>query len=362
MESEVPKESPPPPEVLVPVSQPQPQPTKKPFKLNKWHVVTVVLVVVICLQTFLYLSLMTNYNSLDSKHKTLLSEHGALEDDYNSLQSSYDSLQSSYYGLQASHSSLQANYSSLESDYDSLQSSYDSLQTNYGILQSSFDSYYSDYANLRDLINQRVLHLDITDFITPNDAAVSSIVLSVTGGWSNPSDINEYWSDVKKMYDWVVANVEYRYDGLFPVLPSTPSGSVQYETEMWQFPSETLDVMNGDCEDMAILLASMILSYNDGKYAVECIWITGSLSAHVAVQFPVAGDKLTILDPAGNYYTQDAYGGLGSKDISTEINNWLNYWKPSIGSDVRVYRVFSNDIDRTFSSTSEYTSWMYSRY
>jgi len=355
MENEVPGEAP-----LI-VLGPEIQPEKKHFRWHKWHVVTIALVLIVGVQAFLYLSLMTRYNSLDSAHQSLLSEHAALEADYSSLQSDYDSLQSSYSGLQASHSSLQSSYNSLDASYDSLQSSYGSLQTSYNTLQSSFDSYYSDYANLRDLINQRVLHLDIMDFVTPDDLAVSNRVTSVTGGWSNPSDMNGYWSDVKKMYDWVVNNVDYRSDGLYPVLPSTPSGSVEYETEMWQFPNETLDLKKGDCEDMAILLASMILSYNDGAYWVECIWITGSLSAHVAVQFPVTGDKLTILDPAGHYYTQDLYGNLGSKGISTEINNWLDYWKPSLGSDVRVYRVFSSYMDRSFSSTSEYTTWMYNR-
>ena len=369
MENEVSRELP--PIVLVPEFQPK----KRLFRLHKWHVVTVVLVAVICLQAFLYLSLTTRYNTLDSKYQPLLSEHVTLEDDYSSLQSDYDSLQSSYQGLQASwnsmkssydsmqatYSSLQSDYDSLEASYDSLQSSYSSLQTSYDTLQSSFDSYYSDYANLRNLINQRALHLDIMDFVTPDNPDVSNIVLSVTGGWSNPSNWNEYWSDVKKMYDWVVNNVDYRSDGLYPVLPSTPSGSVQYEKEMWQFPSETLDLRQGDCEDMAILLTSMIRSYNDGEYWVECILITGSLGAHAAVQFPVTGDKLTILDPAGNYYTQDLYGNLDSKGISTEINNWLNHWKPSLGSDVRVYRVFSSYMDRSFSSTSEYTTWMYNR-
>jgi hypothetical protein len=113
-------------------------------------------------------------------------------------------------------------------------------------------------------------------FVTPDDPAVMDTVLSVTRGWSAPSDWAEYWGDVKAMYDWVVANVEYRSDGLYPVLPSAPAGSLEYTMEMWQFPNETLDLKKGDCEDMAVLLASMILSYNDGKYAVECIWITGT--------------------------------------------------------------------------------------
>jgi hypothetical protein len=353
-----------PPIVLVPEFLPE----KRHFRLHRWHVVTIVLVLIIGVQAFLYLSLMTRYDSLDLVHQSLLSEHATLEGDYSSLQSDYGSLQSSYSGLQASHSSLQTNYNSLQSSYDSLDASYDSLQSSYGslqtsynVLQSSFDSYYSDYANLRDLINQRVLHLDIMDFVTPDDPDVNSIVLSITGGWSNPSNWDEYWSDVKKMYDWVVNNVDYRSDGLYPVLPSTPSGDVEYEMEMWQFPSETLDLRQGDCEDMAILLTSMMLSYNDGAYSVECIWITGSLGAHAAVQFPVTGDELTILDPAGHYYTQDGYGNIDSKGISTEINNWLNYWRPSLGSDVRVYRVFSSYMDRSFASTSEYTTWMYNR-
>jgi len=348
VESEVPEETPP----AVVVTQPQPE--KKPFHLSKWHVVALVLVVIIVVQAFLYLSLTMRYNFLNSQHQSLLSEHESLEASHSSLESSYSSLQSSY-------SSLQSDYNGVLSDYNSLDSSYDSLQASYDNLQSSFDSYYSGYASLRSLVNQRALQLDVMDFVTPNDAAVNNTVHSVTGGWSNPSNWDEYWSDMKSMYDWVVNNVKYRYDGLFPILPSTPSGSVQYSTEMWQFPNETLNQKKGDCEDMAILLASMIRSYNGGKYWVECLLIVGSLSGHAAVQVPVTEDKLTILDPAGNYYTQDSGGSLVGKDISTEIDSWLNIWKPQLGSNVRVERVFSDYIDRSFSSTSEYTTWMSNR-
>jgi hypothetical protein len=126
---------------------------------------------------------------------------------------------------------------------------------------------------------------------------------------------------------------------------------------MWQFPNETLSIKEGDCEDRAILLCSMIRYYDGERYGTECVWITGSSSAHVGVQIPVSGGKLVILDPEASA----TWGNTVSKDISTEINDWLNYWKPALGSDVRVYRVFANYIDKTFSSTSEYTSWMYSR-
>jgi len=349
MGNEIPKET---PIVLVP----EDLPVRKHFRLNKWHVITVALVAVIAVQGFLYLSLNSRYDALSADHKSLNRKYQDLTNDYDTLQSKHDNLTSDHATLTNQYYALQDQHGTLQSDYDSLQSSYSSLQW-------SYDSYVSSYNSLRNIINLRTLHYSYTDvkgFITPNDATVSAKVIQITGGWSNPSDWNECWSDMKKLYDWVVNNIEYRSDGLFPVIPTTPSGYLEYQQEMWQLPSETLDLMQGDCEDMAILLTSMILSYNGGKYWTECILIESSTSGHAGVQLSVEGDQLTILDPAGKYYTQTS-GYIDSKDISTEINNWLNYWKPQMGSDVYVDRVFSDDLDKSFYSTSEYTSWMYSR-
>jgi hypothetical protein len=263
------------------------------------------------------------------------------------LSNQYDTLTNQYNALQSEHSTLQSNYSSLQSSYNSLQSNY--------------NSYVSSYGNLVSQVNNRAFGTNGSYFITPQNQAVSNLVMQVTGGWSNPSDFNEYWADVRSMYDWVVNNIEYRSDGLSPVLPSTPSGNVEYQQDMWQLSSETLNLKKGDCEDMAILLTSMIRSYNGGKYLVEVVGIMSSSEGHAAVQIPVQGGKITILDPAGKYYTQTSAGDIDNKDISAEINNWLNYWKPQMGSDVHVERVFSDELDKSFSSTSEYISWMNNR-
>ena len=236
---------------------------------------------------------------------------------------------------------------------------YTSLDAEYHSLKTQHDAFVSAYAELSYLINQRSQHLDISKFITPDDPSVKQTVTQVTGGWSNPADWNEFWNDIKAMYNWVVNNIDYRYDGLYPVLQSSPTSTVSFVAEMWQFPNETLTERKGDCEDMAILLTSMIRYYGAEKYWTESIWIACSLNAHVAVQIPVSGNKITILDPAGKYYTSDTWGNLVQKDLSTEISNWLNYWKPSIGNDVYVYRLFANYVDKTFASTSEYVSWMY---
>ncbi|MEM2522791.1 MAG: AN1-type zinc finger domain-containing protein [Candidatus Bathyarchaeia archaeon] len=327
---------------------------EKNFKLSKWHVLTSFLVLVVIIQTALCVNFYQGYSVLNSEYQNS-------ELQRNSLQYSYDVLKAEYDSLLAQYNSLYAQFDSLISQYTELQSRYDALQASYNSLQNSYNLLVSQYNRLRYEINLRSQLYEVKMFVTPNDSTVRQIVNQITGGWSNPSDWNEFWTDIKTMYDWVVNNVKYRSDGLFPVLPSSPSGSVYYATQVWQFPNETLNLREGDCEDMATLLCSMILCYTGERYWTECVWITSSSSAHVGVQIPVSGGKIVILDPAGKYYTKDIWGNLVSKDISTEVNNWLNYWMRDMGNDVRVYRVFANYIDKTFSSTSEYISWMYSR-
>ena len=235
------------------------------------------------------------------------------------------------------------------------------LEGEVAALQTQYQKYVTAYHNLRDKVNQRWDEVNVEPFITPTDSDVRDVVYQITGGWSNPSDFNEYWSDVKAMYDWVVNNVDYRYDGLTPMLPYDPSGNLQYCSDMWQFPNETLSLRKGDCEDQTILLCSMIRCYNNMSYAVECVCLSGAAIGHVGVQIPVSGNKLVILDPAGHYYSHDLWGNIVYNDITTEINNWLNYWKPTMGQNVYVNRVFSDYIDKTFSSTGAYIAWMYSK-
>lgn len=294
---------------------------------------------------------------LNTTYMDLLKNHTSFNTQFTQLQLGYETL------LEESQDylTLKEQYEELEQQYNTLQAQYNNLQSQYSILEEEYDRYVSAYQKLRDEINQRHMHSNVEAFITPLDSSVSSIVYDITGGWSNHLDWNEFWGDVKEMYQWVVDNIEYRFDGLYPALPYDPSGLVIYSTEMWQFANETLDLGKGDCEDQAILLCSMIKSYTDSAYKTECICITGSLSAHMGVQLPVAGDKLVILDPAGNYYSSDIWGNIVFNDVATEINNWLDYWKPQLGNDAYVHRVFSNSIDRTFSSTSDYITWMLNR-
>lgn len=308
-----------------------------------------------------YSSLKIEYTKLTTNFTSLKSQYTGLIQNYTNLLNQYNEVSANYTSLQATYQNLLTNYTILQTDYDILQTQYDSLQLLYDDLQAEYDNYIIAYQRLRDKINHRFGLQNLETFITPEDSTVNTYVFSITGGWSNPDDWNEYWDDLKAMYDWVVNNIEYRSDGLYPNLPNDPSGNVDYWDEMWQFPNETLNLRQGDCEDMAILLCSMIRSYNDMQYETECIGITSSTAGHLAVQCPVEGYTLVIFDPAGGYYSSDFWGNIVFNDVSTEINNWLDYWKPEMGSDVYVDLVFSDYIQKTFTSTNEYIAWMYSR-
>lgn len=207
----------------------------------------------------------------------------------------------------------------------------------------------------RDLRQEVVVRLgwgeDAMNFVTPDDPSVASKVQQVTGGFS--SDVNEQWADFKRLYSWVVGNIEYSYDTPTPLLPET-GGWLTWQQDYWRMPSETLEDGRGDCEDMSTLLTSMILSYLEGRYPAWCITWTSADSGHAAVAFPVAGGQLTILDPAGNYYT-NIWGTLTSKATSTAVNEWLAHWSQE--NPEYVNSAFSHDFYQSFTSTQEFLDW-----
>lgn len=291
-----------------------------------------------------------------------------LKSDNMRLQRLMDELEMNYTSLEIEHAVLENQYGKLHTEYESLQTALQKIQTEYATLESTYNnlagehsSYVSAYQDLRYEINNRIYGGYGSPYITPGDTHVIEVVQVITGGWNNRSDWNEFWNETKTMYSWVRNNIEYRSDGLFPSLPNEPSGSVEYSQSMWQFSNETLNLKQGDCEDQAILLCSMIVCYSKEPWA-EVVGISNFSISHAAVQVPVAGDKIVILDPAGNYYSRDPLGNIVADDISSEINRWLDHCKSSMGEDVYVSEVFSAHIKaKYFTSTTEYLSWMYMR-
>lgn len=196
-------------------------------------------------------------------------------------------------------------------------------------------------------------------YITPDDPAVISKAREIAGAFSEEG--NERWRDYKRLYDWVVNNIEYSSDTKIPLLPVSISGEITWFPEYWKTPAETLEDGRGDCEDMANLLASLMLAYNGGVYDVWLIKIQDNDSGHLAVGYPVTGDKLAILDPAGYYYSGTPSGYLQSAGISSAVNTWLAYWSDDMPG-VAITAVFSTDFYKEFAGTQDFIDWAIVRY
>lgn len=267
-------------------------------------------------------------------------------------------------GLQTQYDSLKELYDNLQGNYTAMQNAYNELQAEsrgdaYDTLKAQYNQYMANYAELREEINLRAFAESGQPLITPSDPQVISLVRNITGK-ANVTDSTQNWDDIKAMYDWVKNNVKYAADGWYPVLAGLPAEGFVMQDQMVQFSNETINLKKGDCDDIAVLLVSMIRAYNP-KFTAEGIWITSNASGHIAVQIPVYGNKVVILDPLASYYSHDALGGLAFNDVTGEIANWMNVWRSSMGNDAYVYRVFSDYVDKTFATTNDYLTWMYSR-
>ncbi|MFB3888088.1 MAG: transglutaminase family protein [Candidatus Bathyarchaeia archaeon] len=323
------------------------------------------LVITASLVAVLFLNL-GDVNSRNDKLATSLSE----------LQEDYDTLRVKYYALLGNYSIMETSYANFllqsplavpnpgSSGEEALNvSRYEALQSLYSKLKVKYDQFVGGYQQLRYQTDQRLLRGSAERFIQPADPAVMSLTYNITGKVGNTTDPGQYWKDIKAMYDWVNNNIKYREDGLYPILPEDPGESPDLEQtdQTAQMPNETLALKSGDCEDIAILLCSMVRSYFNKQFTVECIWLTGETAGHVAVQIPFSGEKLVILDPVRDYYSHDTLGDIALNNVSTEIYNWMNIWRPSLGNDVQVYRVFSDYVDKYFQSNEDYLNWMYNR-
>lgn len=216
------------------------------------------------------------------------------------------------------------------------------------------------YADLREQVSLKQGDgKDTQQFITPGDEKVSVKALEIAGTFSE--DNHEMWNDYHRLYQWVVNNIKYSYDSYVPILPQIPSGTLTWSRDYWRTPAETLQDKTGDCEDMAVLLTSLLCNYNNEKYSVWAIEIHNEDSGHLAVAIPVKGDNLTILDPAGKYYTGYRTGWIQSQDINIAINDWVAYWIEEM-PDAYINAVFSNNFHKTFDNTQEFIDWAKARY
>ncbi|MFC1951931.1 transglutaminase-like domain-containing protein [Chloroflexota bacterium] len=225
-------------------------------------------------------------------------------------------------------------------------------------LKAEQEQTLSRYADMRRQINLRLgIRQDGQRFITPDDPEISALVQEITGGYSEEG----LWKNYGRLHQWIIRNIEYSLDSPIPILPEPISGTLEWGDDFWRMPVETIRDRTGDCEDISLLLSSMLLNYNQGRFP---IWIVGvrshgsNPSAHIAVTIPSVNNQLTILDIAGHYYSPYAeMSGFLSEDAPLAIENWLIHLEEKV-PDAHIYVIFSENFYQEFSSNEEFINWM----
>ncbi len=237
----------------------------------------------------------------------------------------------------------------------------DAIKTEMESLKDQQNWLPGDYDKLREQINLRLgIGQNSQYFITPDDPEISARVQEITVDY----DENELWRNYGLMFQWVMGNIKYSADSPIPLLPETTNGTLGWANDFWRFPVETIRDGTGDCEDTALLLASMLLNYNERKFPV---WIIGirtfgpEAKAHMAVAIPIEDNQLSIFDTAGRYHSPfEDLGGYGSQDVPLAMDHWGNHLETRFEKGLagaQVYVVFSENFYQEFSSTLEFTEW-----
>ena len=266
------------------------------------------------------------YDQLADQHDSLQSQHTSLQSEHNSLENNYNSLNNKHNNLKSDYSNLQSDYKSLESQYNTLYEGYQSLDEDYEFYKNSIEFRYGDGS-------------DCQLFVTPDDYSVISKTRNVLG---SDYDGDLTWDDMRTINDWVEGNIKYNYDTY-----------IGYRRNCYQYPSETLDIMRGDCEDHSVLMVSMCKAEED----VGWIWCAsvnfyqgGKWQSHVCVFVAVADDKLYIFEPTGS----GATGGWHSSYAKSEydaLEEYRQYWS---ASSMEVSKIFSDKAYFTFNTNQQF--------
>ena len=304
------------------------------------------------------ISLNNELTEANSEINELTSELNEASITINDLNSDLAEVQSNLSAANAAITDLNEENEELAAEKSQLETELSEANELVSSLNSIIDVMDYNYSVILDFIYERfgLVEDDARQFVTPDDESVGELVgllvSPFTGDW------NKAWDDFMTMYYWVRGNIEYNSDTPLPILPEDLSagGELGWYDEFWQFPSETIYLERGDCEDQALLLTSMIKNYGEGNTYAYCIGVSNGDSGHMAVCLPVEGDCMVIMDPTGNYFTSQWGDVYTNTPAEQALQDWLEWWSDQIpGAEVTMF--FDEEDYFEFDGNADFLDW-----
>ncbi len=218
---------------------------------------------------------------------------------------------------------LKAKVASLEETLTDLEKQASILREAYARIYAAVNSRLWWYASR----HPKVL-IEYIDFMHPD---VSKAVDQALGSLSIlPSSAYE------KIYNWIESHIRYEYDPKYPSLPEDPlNGDVGWIGDYLQKASETIYYGRGDCEDLAVLTAAMVMNYwkrraPDEFKPVYLIYLDGDPFDHVFTVIAEGNGKICLLDPAAHQvsgYDLIVWKIVRPEPAQEAIRDYLAAWK-----------------------------------
>ena len=287
---------------------PPPPPTKKVFDFKIAIVFLIIGLIVgssisFVLFTASQASLKKQLKEWKTKYGTVEAQLSALEDKYNQLKRDYDELEEAYSLLKEEYNLLYENYSELEKAYQELLASQEeeeqyveafleqAKELFYYRLFSLYDYKHDEYWFVWYKIKAMDYYSYRFDVETHTPASLENrlteeILIKASGTWADPesSVIREIAMD---LMDISGGDAE-----LFTNLALQLVHQIYYNiTSYTKYPVETLVEGSGDCDNVAVLLAS-ILRAAGLDTVILLVKVPGGAHAMAAVALPSPPDDL----------------------------------------------------------------------
>lgn len=166
---------------------------------------------------------------------------------------------------------------------------------------------------------KKIAEKDPRVLITVNDPVVRAKVEEVTRLCRTTEEKQQ------AVFEYVRKEIEYVTEGN-PKKWSYPKSYLQFKFDFWQLPRETIEWGKGDCEDVSILLCTMMriagVPASDIRIVLGRIYFDGSGVGHAWIEFKM-GDQWYALEstcPTCNYMDKDYYYA----NLKPEIWGWFN--------------------------------------
>jgi FtsZ-binding cell division protein ZapB len=336
----------------------------------------------LCILLLSTITLFIRYNSLRSENQRLEARNQIIVQNFEQLNRNYASLESEHRGLSDQYNSLVGQYESLNESYSRLQGNYENLMNEHSILQNNYDALFSEHNQLINRYNALAGDYNLLNniaikppYIVVHDRMVDTTFYDLDGQlitWTTPFAGLEYGIEHGSYMRGLIVDDEWKttlvhttdgeplwirdfsvfvtpttFQKVVPQLYEESTSAYQFIYQMWymigqlssyatedtetpRYSLETLLAGGGDCEDLSILLASLIQAapvdwYVDLVYVDSTNLNNPQEPDHVVVYIDTGQETYIVETTSDQYmlpYTDGITGWLADDLNSFDLNHY----------------------------------------